>query len=268
MCSTCVPRSSLPTDASLSSTGSSGASSPASTVLSKRYDFLPPIPPHFVTFVWRYLSVALVMFAPRWTSEPPKPGVGNPVSAAGISPRKRQDLASSWGIPIPVCLCSVDAGRTACTRPLSYSAATWPSVCEQRRLPRKVFRCSIAWLSDSLSTLRSADYSNPTQDSLPAAGQALPDGLSTRRIPMKGFRFASYISSPFPKLLGAITSPDVFSGSQDRGDECGCCDQIDGATLRFSALARGCHSALQSNSTVSVYSLCVSLSGASFFRAL
>jgi len=40
----------------------------------------------------------------------------------------------------------------------------------------------------------------PTQDSLPAAGQALPDGLSTRRIPMKGFRFASYISSSFPKL--------------------------------------------------------------------
>jgi hypothetical protein len=56
MCSACFPRSSLSTDASLPSTGSSGASSPASTVLSKRYDFLPPIPPHFVTFVWRYLS--------------------------------------------------------------------------------------------------------------------------------------------------------------------------------------------------------------------
>ena len=56
MCSTCFPRSSLPADASLSSTGSSGASSPASTVLSKRYDFLPPIPPHFVSFAWRYLG--------------------------------------------------------------------------------------------------------------------------------------------------------------------------------------------------------------------
>ena len=51
------PRSSLPADASFSSTGSSEASSPASTVLSKRYDFLPPVPPHFVAFVWRYLSV-------------------------------------------------------------------------------------------------------------------------------------------------------------------------------------------------------------------
>ena len=57
MCSTCFPRSVLPADASLPSPGSSGASSPASTVLSKRYDFLPPIAPHFVAFVWRYLSV-------------------------------------------------------------------------------------------------------------------------------------------------------------------------------------------------------------------
>lgn len=41
-------------EASLSSTGSSEASSPASSVLSKRYDFLPSIPPRFVTFAWRY----------------------------------------------------------------------------------------------------------------------------------------------------------------------------------------------------------------------
>ena len=57
MCSACFPRLSLPTDASLSSTGSSEASSPASPVVSKRYDFLPPIPPRFVAFACRYLSV-------------------------------------------------------------------------------------------------------------------------------------------------------------------------------------------------------------------
>ena len=62
------------------------------------------------------------------------------------------------------------------------------------------FRRSIAWLSDSLSTLRSADYSNTTQDSLPVAGQALLDGLSTRKVPMKGFKVVDYISSSFPKL--------------------------------------------------------------------
>ena len=55
MDSACCPRSSLPTDASLPFTGSSGASSPASAVLSRRYDLRPPIPPHLVAFVWRYL---------------------------------------------------------------------------------------------------------------------------------------------------------------------------------------------------------------------
>ena len=57
MGSACFPRSSRPTDASLPSTGSSGASSPASAVLSRRYDLLPPVPPHFVSFAWRYLRV-------------------------------------------------------------------------------------------------------------------------------------------------------------------------------------------------------------------
>ncbi len=31
-----------------------GARSPASSVLSRHYDTLPPIPPHFVAFAWRY----------------------------------------------------------------------------------------------------------------------------------------------------------------------------------------------------------------------
>ena len=91
-----------------------------------------------------------------------------------------------------------DAGRTACTRP--SGAAAWPLVIEGQRLPRKVFRRSIALLSDSLSTLRRAGYPTTTQDSLPVAGQALLDGLSTRKLPMKGFKFVIYISLPFLKL--------------------------------------------------------------------
>ena len=142
---------------------------------------------------------SLVVFAPQRTSEPPRPGVGHPVSPAGIASRRQQDLPSSWGTSMIRLPCSkpTPAGLLA---PDHYSAAAWPLVIEWQRLPRKVFRRSIAWLSDSLSTLRSAGYPNTTQDSLPAAGQALPDGLSTRKIPMKGFRFASYISSSFPKL--------------------------------------------------------------------
>ena len=88
-----------------------------------------------------------------------------------------------------VCTCSsTPAGLLT---PDHYGAATRPLVRVKQRLPQLDFRRSIAWLSNSLSTLRSADYSNPTQDSLPAAGQALPDGLLTRKIPLKGFRFVS-----------------------------------------------------------------------------
>jgi len=65
---------------------------------------------------------SLVLFAPRRTSAPPKPGVVIPVSPAGISLRKRQDLASSWGTPSVRSPCSVDAGRTAGTRPLRCSS--------------------------------------------------------------------------------------------------------------------------------------------------
>ena len=40
-----------------------------------------------------------------------------------------------------------------------------------------------------------------TQDSLPVAGQALLDGVLTRKVPMKGFKVEFYIFlSPFPKL--------------------------------------------------------------------
>lgn len=76
-----------------------GGSSPASSVLSRRYDFLPPVPPRFVTFAWRYLGCTRLVRSStdEW---PSRPGVGNPVSPAGILPRKRQDLASSWGISI------------------------------------------------------------------------------------------------------------------------------------------------------------------------
>jgi hypothetical protein len=44
------------------------------------------------------------------------------------------------------------------------------------------------------------NYSGTTQDSLPVAGQALLDGLSTRKVPMKGFKVVDYISFPFPRL--------------------------------------------------------------------
>ena len=59
-------------------------------------------------------SVALVVFAPRRTSAPSRPGVGHPVSPTGILPRRRQDLPSSWGISI-VRLCVFPRRRQDCS---------------------------------------------------------------------------------------------------------------------------------------------------------
>jgi hypothetical protein len=56
---------------------------------------------------------------------------------------------------LSVCTCSTPTPAGPRT-PDRYGAATWPLVIERQRLPRRVFRRSIAWLSDSLFTLRSA----------------------------------------------------------------------------------------------------------------
>ena len=132
----------------------------------------------------------LVLFAPRRTSAPPKPGVGDPVSPAGNSLRKRQDLPSSWGTPIVrLHMFHTDAGRTADTRPLQ---------CRGMALGPRMAKAP----AKGLSTLNSMAFGlavyasqcglpRPTQNSLPAAGQALPGGLSTHKVPMKGFRSVS-----------------------------------------------------------------------------
>jgi hypothetical protein len=62
-----------------------------------------------------------------------------------------------------------------------YDAHILPPLIQRRRLRRQYCRGSMAWLPDSLSTLRDAGHPNTTQDSLSAAGRALPDGNCTRK---------------------------------------------------------------------------------------
>ena len=125
-------------------------------------------------------SVALVRFAPGRTSAPPRPGVGHPLAPTGKLPRKRQDLPSSWRTPIVrLRMFHTDAGRTADTRPLR---------CRDMALGHRTAKAP----AKGLSTLNSMAFGlavyasqcglpRPTQNSLPAAGQALPDGLLPAR---------------------------------------------------------------------------------------
>jgi len=144
-------------------------------------------------------QLALALFAPRRTSAPLRPGVGDPVAPAGMLPRKRQDLPSSWKTPIVrLHMFHTDAGRTAGTRPLQCRGVAL--VHRTAKAPAKGLS-ALNFMAFGLAVYASqCGLPRPSQDSLPAAGQSPPDGLSTRKVPLKGFRSAIYITSSFPKL--------------------------------------------------------------------
>ena len=163
-------------------------------------------------------SGPLVVFAPWRTSGPPRPGVDHPVSPAGMLPRKQQDLPSSWGTSVIRLPCSkpTPAGLIAPDHKVQQRGP-WSS--KGRGSRDWVFRRSIAWLSDSLRAPCAAwsasqgRLPDTTQDSLPVAGQALLDGILTRKVPMKGFKVVITSHSPFPSFLGAIDATSVSNQS-------------------------------------------------------
>src|SRR3990167_376080 len=179
--------------------GPRGASSPASTVLSGRYDFLSSVPPHFVAFAWRYHPSARV-----------SPARGRALPRAGILELVTRYLRpGDWSVETtgsptflgnPDCALALlfDPGRTGA--PSHIGASARPPICPPRRLPHSYFRGSITRLRHWLSTLRRPGRPDTTQDSLPAAGQALPDGLDYPQGSYERFRGVSYISASFPKF--------------------------------------------------------------------
>ena len=82
----------------------------------RRYDFLSPILPRFVSFAWQYLGCTRSSL------------LDGRVHRRGLElvtrfssrelPRKRKDLPSSWKVSIVrLHMFQSDSGRTACTRP-------------------------------------------------------------------------------------------------------------------------------------------------------
>ena len=92
--------------------GPCGSSSPASSVLSRHCDFLPPIPPRFVSFTWRCHGSTHFSLPPPLRAATSGLGLVTRYPRPGILPWRRQDLPSSWGTPTPVCTWSpTPAGR-------------------------------------------------------------------------------------------------------------------------------------------------------------
>jgi hypothetical protein len=170
-------------DVSLPSPGSAQeVRSPGSPVLSRRCDSLMSFSLHFVAFVPRYHGSTRSRFRSRrhrvrslrrarsLLTRPLHPGIIH-VETSG-SPKFPGSLVCPFAHAH-----ATPAGRAF---PTTYETPVLPPLIQRRRLRRQYCRGSVTWLPNSLSTPRGAGYPYPTQDSLPAAGQTLPDGTSTR----------------------------------------------------------------------------------------
>ena len=182
----------------LPSTGSLGSVPP----LRRYYETLRLPAAHLAAL--RCLRLAIPPLRPLFRSRRPPsaadrgPGVWSPGTPGRDLARRRQGLPGSWGTL--VCTCPVlrprrDRARQAIAalsaRPPSTATTTAPAMSH--------FRGSITRPSHSLSTLRSAGHPAATQDSLPAAGQALPGGIGYPQGSLERFQSSLHLSS-FPRL--------------------------------------------------------------------
>jgi hypothetical protein len=166
----------------------------------ERSDSRPSVPSHFVAFARRLPPRASVFVAPHKPDAGLGPGVfgsGHPQNLS-LSRRRRSGVPSSWRTPISVC--HVQSTPAGLLTPDQYGAAAWPLAAEQQGLPQVVFRSSIAWLSDSLPTLRRLGYPSRRKTRFQPLVRRYWAGL----YPQGSYeRFPSctrYIPSPFPKL--------------------------------------------------------------------
>ncbi len=118
------------------------------------------------------------------------PGVGHPVSPAGKGSVETAGSPTFLGNPDFALALLSDPGRTNASGHNDASAR--PPLCPRRRLPHSYFRGSITRLRHWLSTLRRPGRPDTTQDSLPVAGQALPDGLAYPQGSIERFHDISY----------------------------------------------------------------------------
>jgi hypothetical protein len=190
--------------------GRLGQSSPISSVLSRRSDFLPSIPRHFVAFVRRYHTIALVLLLSHGKCHRVSPELVTRYLQPGFVGGNDRTSQVPGRPQLSVCSCST----TPASRYIPDQMTPEASVCRTTALAlamgttKALARNNLSKLNHMASGL--AVYASlcslphATQDSLPAVGQTLPDGLSTRRVTFGGFKFTSCQSSSSAKLLGAI----------------------------------------------------------------
>ena len=165
---------------------------------------LPPVPPHFVSFAWRYHACRAVVrarpfaapTAPRRTSGWPgvfQNSAGCPIPALNVETTGLPGFLGNPDVDVP---CSSTPAGPAGPGLYSPTDAAFRSRKGVGSRDVILFRGSITWPIHSLSTLRSRDCSRTTQDSLPAAGLLCRAGLVTRWVPLQGL--APHVAPPCP----------------------------------------------------------------------
>ena len=154
----------------------------------------------FEFFTSRYHRVARGLLPSVVGVPPGARELSVPVSPSGLTMETSGSLRF-LGNPGGHCPCSstpagsarLSGPRVSClTRPPPVSTTKAPGVLYFRGSITRPFPVT------SLSTLRRMGRPTTTQDSLLAAGPALPGGIRTRRVSAKGFRVQ--VSSSLPKL--------------------------------------------------------------------
>ena len=190
--------------------GPTGRRSPSSTVLSRHYDFLPPIPRHFVAFVRRYHTIALVLLLSHGKCHRVSPELVTRYLQPGFVGGNDRTSQVPGRPQLSVCSCSTTPASRYIPDQMTPEASVFRTTALALAMgtTKALARNNLSKLNHMASglTVYASLCSLPhaTQDSLPAVGQTLPDGLSTRRVTFGGFKFTSCQSSSSAKLLGAI----------------------------------------------------------------
>ena len=135
-----------------------------------------PLPGNFVAFAWWYHGNTRGFAPDAAECCGDGPGVGHPVTPAGSASMETTGSPTFLGNPLVPLPCSPTPAGPTCQAHLRH-VDTAPAATTSKARRRSLFRGSITQLQHSLSTLRRPGYPDTTQDSLPAVGQTLPDGI-------------------------------------------------------------------------------------------
>ena len=201
-CSSWFPSPGPPVGSALPFTGSSEASSPASTVLWRCATPCAPLA------ALRCLRLAIPCVAPVVRSQRPRtpdrgPGVRQPVPTPGNIRREASRASQVPRQPLRPFALFFDPGRTRHTRPIRC-AGTAPAM-STTKAPTTIYLSGLhSTALGLLFTLRPVCCHTRRKTRFRSLAKLSRTGLITRRVAMKGFRASAH--SPFRNFPGARTS--------------------------------------------------------------